>query len=105
MSLYRLDQIAPRLGQEVWIAPNATLIGDIRLEDRASVWFNAVLRGDNDPICIGPETNIQDGNLVGLAQAGAASGGYVPGPYSPQTEGQVEQFVNWYIRRMAAGLA
>ncbi|MDD2860140.1 MAG: aromatic ring-hydroxylating dioxygenase subunit alpha [Acidiphilium sp.] len=51
------------------------------------------------------ETNIQDGNLVGLAQAGAASGGYVPGPYSPRTEGQVEQFVNWYIKRMAAGLA
>ncbi len=64
MSLYRLDQITPRLGQEVWIAPNATLIGDIRLEDRASVWFNAVLRGDNDPICIGPETNIQDGSIL-----------------------------------------
>ncbi|HWA81566.1 MAG TPA: aromatic ring-hydroxylating dioxygenase subunit alpha [Acetobacteraceae bacterium] len=48
------------------------------------------------------ETNLQDGRLVGLAQAGAASGGYVPGPYSPQTEGQVEQFVNWYIQRLAA---
>ncbi|HUC18229.1 MAG TPA: aromatic ring-hydroxylating dioxygenase subunit alpha [Acetobacteraceae bacterium] len=47
------------------------------------------------------ETNLQDGRLVGLAQAGAASEGYVPGSYSPETEGQVEQFVNWYIRRLA----
>ncbi|MHB1302705.1 MAG: aromatic ring-hydroxylating oxygenase subunit alpha [Acidiphilium sp.] len=50
------------------------------------------------------ETNIQDGNLVGLAQAGASTTGYVQGPYSPQTEGQVEAFVNWYIGRMAAHL-
>lgn len=50
------------------------------------------------------ETNIQDGNLVGLAQAGAASAGYVPGPYSEQTEGQVEQFVNWYVGRLAVHL-
>ena len=64
MSLYRLDTIAPQLGQDVWIAPNATVIGDIRLADRASVWFNAVLRGDNDPIFIGAETNIQDGSIL-----------------------------------------
>jgi Rieske 2Fe-2S family protein len=51
------------------------------------------------------ETNLQDGRLVGLAQAGAATGGYTPGPYSPQTEGQVEQFVNWYVQRLAAHLA
>ena len=50
------------------------------------------------------ETNIQDGRLVGLAQAGASSAGYVPGRYSPQTEGQVEQFVNWYVKRLAAQL-
>ncbi|OYW11483.1 MAG: (Fe-S)-binding protein [Acidiphilium sp. 37-67-22] len=50
------------------------------------------------------ETNLQDGALVGLAQAGAASAGYVPGPYSTETEGQVEAFANWYIGRMAAQL-
>jgi glycine betaine catabolism A len=48
------------------------------------------------------ETNIQDGRLVGLAQAGAAVAGYVPGPYSLQTESQVEKFVNWYVQRLAA---
>ncbi|MCF3947700.1 aromatic ring-hydroxylating dioxygenase subunit alpha [Acidiphilium sp. AL] len=48
------------------------------------------------------ETNLQDGKLVGLAHAGASSAGYIPGPYSPQTEGQVEDFVAWYIKRLAA---
>jgi carbonic anhydrase/acetyltransferase-like protein (isoleucine patch superfamily) len=64
MSLYRLDEIRPQLGKDVWIAPNAAVIGDIRLADRASVWFNAVLRGDNDPIIIGEESNIQDGSVL-----------------------------------------
>ena len=50
------------------------------------------------------ETNIQDKNLVELAHAGVASAGYVPGPYSQQTEGQVEQFLNWYVGRLAAHL-
>jgi carbonic anhydrase/acetyltransferase-like protein (isoleucine patch superfamily) len=64
MTLYRLDSLAPQLGVDVWIAPNAAVIGDIRLADRASVWFNAVLRGDNDPILIGADSNIQDGAVL-----------------------------------------
>jgi carbonic anhydrase/acetyltransferase-like protein (isoleucine patch superfamily) len=60
MSLYCLASIRPRLGEEVWVAPNAVIIGDVHLADRANIWFNAVLRGDNDPIRIGRETNIQD---------------------------------------------
>lgn len=51
------------------------------------------------------ETNLQDGNLVGLAQKGASTASYVPGPYSMSTEGQVEQFVNWYIKRLAVQLS
>ena len=51
------------------------------------------------------ETNLQDAKLVGLAQAGAATRGYTPGPYSRQTEGQVESFVAWYIQRLADLLA
>jgi carbonic anhydrase/acetyltransferase-like protein (isoleucine patch superfamily) len=47
-----------------YIAPNATLIGDIILEDRASVWFNVVIRGDNDTITIGAGSNIQDGSVL-----------------------------------------
>ncbi|HYQ90714.1 MAG TPA: gamma carbonic anhydrase family protein [Candidatus Competibacteraceae bacterium] len=47
-------------GHEHFIAPNATLIGSIVLENCASIWFNTVIRGDNDPIVIGEGSNIQD---------------------------------------------
>ncbi|HET7410167.1 MAG TPA: RHO alpha subunit C-terminal catalytic domain-containing protein, partial [Paracoccaceae bacterium] len=45
-------------------------------------------------------TNEQDAHLVGLAHAGARGGGYVPGPYSPFTEGQLDNFATWYIERL-----
>jgi len=50
----------PRIGRDVFVAPNATLIGDVEIGDEASVWFGAVLRGDVGPIRVGPRTNIQD---------------------------------------------
>jgi carbonic anhydrase/acetyltransferase-like protein (isoleucine patch superfamily) len=49
---------------EHYIAPNATVIGSVVLESEASVWFNAVLRGDNDVITVGPRSNIQDGAIL-----------------------------------------
>ncbi len=49
-------------------------------------------------------TNRQDANLVGITQAGVSSPAYRPGPYSPHTEGLVEEFCTWYVERMAAGL-
>lgn len=64
MAIFTLGDKRPQLGSNVWIAPNATVIGDIRLADNASVWWNAVLRGDNDPIHIGANTNIQDGSVL-----------------------------------------
>ncbi|HXJ02350.1 MAG TPA: gamma carbonic anhydrase family protein [Micropepsaceae bacterium] len=62
MPLYALDDWQPELPPdgECWIAPNATLIGRVRLAKGASVWFGSVLRGDNDWISIGERTNIQD---------------------------------------------
>lgn len=51
-------------GKEHFIAHNATVIGSIILEDRASVWFNAVLRGDNETILVGEGSNIQDGSIL-----------------------------------------
>ncbi|WP_437573923.1 gamma carbonic anhydrase family protein [Sorangium sp. So ce887] len=51
---------SPRLGRDVFLAPNATVIGDVTLGDEASVWFGAVLRGDIGAIRIGPRTNVQD---------------------------------------------
>lgn len=58
----------PRLGRDVFVAPNATLIGDVELADEASVWFSAVLRGDIGSIRIGPRTNIQDLACIHLTQ-------------------------------------
>jgi carbonic anhydrase/acetyltransferase-like protein (isoleucine patch superfamily) len=64
MPLFRLGDKQPRLGADVWIAPNAAVIGDIRLGAKVSVWWNATLRGDNDPIHIGDNSNIQDGSVL-----------------------------------------
>ena len=47
-----------------WIAPDATLIGSVVLGDRASVWFQAVIRADNDTITVGDQTNVQDGAVL-----------------------------------------
>ena len=64
MTLYVLADKRPQLGNAVWVADNASVIGDVRLGDNASVWFGAVLRGDNDPIVVGANSNIQDGSVV-----------------------------------------
>lgn len=64
MAIFTLGDKKPQLGNDVWIAPNATVIGDVRLADNVSIWWNAVLRGDNDPISIGPGSNIQDGSVL-----------------------------------------
>lgn len=57
----------PRLGQGVYLAPGAVVVGDVTLGDQASVWYHAVLRGDINRIVIGHHTNIQDNAVVHLA--------------------------------------
>jgi|TARA_R110002124_G_scaffold144232_7_gene309203 carbonic anhydrase/acetyltransferase-like protein (isoleucine patch superfamily) len=66
MTVYALADKNPQLPSdgEYWIAPNATVIGDVTLHPGASVWFGAVVRGDNDPVTIGRDTNIQDGSVL-----------------------------------------
>ena len=54
----------PTVATSVFIAPGAMVIGDVRLGDEASVWFNAVLRGDIHYIVIGPRSNVQDGSVM-----------------------------------------
>ena len=63
MPLYSLDGAEPQLAPDAWVAPSADLIGDVRLGARTSVWFGAVLRGDNTPLILGDETNFQDGSI------------------------------------------
>lgn len=64
MSLFLLGDKRPQIDPSAWIAANATVIGDVRLAANASIWWNAVLRGDNDPITIGENSNIQDGSVL-----------------------------------------
>jgi carbonic anhydrase/acetyltransferase-like protein (isoleucine patch superfamily) len=63
MPLYAINGAEPQLGDGAWAAPSADLIGDVRLGARASVWFGAVLRGDNTPLILGDDTNFQDGAI------------------------------------------
>src|SRR6478752_68570 len=63
MPLYSLGDLIPQLAAGAWAAPSADLIGDVRLGERASVWFGAVIRADNTPIMIGDDSNIQDGSV------------------------------------------
>ena len=60
MSLFTLDKSTPEFTETTFIAPNASLIGRIRIGEYSSIWFNTVLRGDMEHISIGEETNIQD---------------------------------------------
>lgn len=63
--IYRLGEKKVQLnGDNHFIADNATVIGSVTLENDTSVWFNVVIRGDNDPITIGEGTNIQDGSVL-----------------------------------------
>lgn len=66
MTLYRLGDRMPELaaGGACWVAPTAVLIGAVRLEEGASVWFGAVLRGDNELILVGKNSNVQDGCVL-----------------------------------------
>lgn len=66
MALYDFDGVRPTLPQSgnYWVAENATVLGNVILEENASVWFNAVLRGDNDPITVGENSNVQDGSVL-----------------------------------------
>ncbi len=60
MTLYALDGIEPQIAEDTWIAPDANLIGRIVVEETASVWFCATLRGDNETITVGAGSNIQE---------------------------------------------
>lgn len=66
MPIYSLDNQTPVLlaDNEVWIAPNAHVIGNVRIGRDVGIWFGAVLRGDNELLDIGERTNIQEGALL-----------------------------------------
>ena len=61
---YDLKDKKPQSSGENWVAPNATIVGNVTLEKNSSIWFNAVLRGDIENIYIGEGSNIQDGSVL-----------------------------------------
>ena len=61
MNIFEFDGKSPQIHPDAWVAPTATLIGDVRLGPEASVWYGAVLRADIGPIIIGEGSNVQDG--------------------------------------------
>ncbi len=58
--IYELDGIAPEIGDQAWVAPDANVIGKVVLEAGANVWFGSTLRGDNEEIRVGRGSNIQE---------------------------------------------
>ena len=66
MTAYRLSDREPTVPEtgEYWIAPNAVVAGHVILKKNASVWFGAVLRGDNEAITIGENSNVQDNSVL-----------------------------------------
>jgi len=64
MTLYMLDGHSPKIARDTWVAPDANLIGQVVLEEAASVWFGCTLRGDNEEIVIGAGTNVQENTVM-----------------------------------------
>ncbi|MBC7666964.1 gamma carbonic anhydrase family protein [Caulobacter sp. DWR2-3-1b2] len=66
MTVYSLGAAVPQLPPEgeYWIAPNAAVMGNVILHRNSSVWWGAIVRGDNDPITIGENSNVQDGSVL-----------------------------------------
>lgn len=66
MPLYAIDGTQPSFADADtnWIAPDATLIGDVRVGRNAGFWFGVVIRGDNEPITIGADTNVQEHTVM-----------------------------------------
>ncbi len=66
MNVFNLGAVTPTFpaDDEYWIAPNAVVLGNVVLKKNASVWFGAVLRGDNDVITIGENSNVQDNSVL-----------------------------------------
>ena len=62
--IYQLENRIPQLAESAWIADDATVIGSVVMEANSSVWFQCVIRGDNDLITIGENSNVQDGSVL-----------------------------------------
>jgi carbonic anhydrase/acetyltransferase-like protein (isoleucine patch superfamily) len=63
MTIYALADITPQIDPTAWVAPDANVIGNVTLGEKASVWFGCTLRGDNEPITVGAGSNVQESSV------------------------------------------
>jgi carbonic anhydrase/acetyltransferase-like protein (isoleucine patch superfamily) len=71
--VFTFDGLSPQISNNVFIAPTAAVIGDVTIKEGASIWFSSVVRGDDMPITIGCNTNIQDGAVIHSTENVAAT--------------------------------
>ena len=64
MSIYSLGELSPKIDPDSWIAPNATVIGEVEIAKGASIWWSCTLRGDTDLLSVGENSNIQDNSVL-----------------------------------------
>ena len=64
MAIYQFGDDRPQISPSAWVADSADVIGRVTLQEGSSVWYGAVLRGDNDEIILGPQSNVQDGCVL-----------------------------------------
>ncbi len=64
MAIYQLDDDVPEVHATAWVAESAQVMGKISLAENATIWYGAVLRGDNERISVGPNSNVQDGSVL-----------------------------------------
>jgi len=64
MTIYSIGDKTPLIAEDAWVAPDASVIGDVELHAKSSVWFGAVIRAENDKVIIGEGSNIQDGSVI-----------------------------------------
>ena len=64
MAIYKLEDKSPQIADTAWVAESAQVMGDVVLAPHASVWYNAVLRGDTATITVGENSNVQDGSVL-----------------------------------------
>jgi carbonic anhydrase/acetyltransferase-like protein (isoleucine patch superfamily) len=64
MAIYQLEDDVPQVHATAWVADSAEVVGRVTLGENASIWYGAVLRGDNDRITVGTNSNVQDGSVL-----------------------------------------
>ena len=64
MAIHKLEHTAPEVHHTAWVAETAVVVGKVTLHENAGIWYGAVLRGDNDRITVGPNSNVQDGSVL-----------------------------------------